>query len=81
MEGYQLGGGGGRMGEKVHGIRSINGRYKTDRRRLRVVWEVEKPKNLYAISMDMNQEEHCWREGHTRRRGAKGEKVGITVVA
>ena len=28
MEGYQQGGGGGRMGEKVQGIRSINGRYK-----------------------------------------------------
>ena len=32
MEGYQWGGGGGRMGEEVHGIRSINGRYK-------IVWE------------------------------------------
>ena len=28
MEGYQWGGGGARMGEKVQGIRSINGRYK-----------------------------------------------------
>ena len=26
-----------RMGEKVQGIRSINGRYKTDRGRLRIV--------------------------------------------
>ena len=26
MEGYQQGGGGGIMGEKVHGVRSINGR-------------------------------------------------------
>ena len=30
MEGYQWGGGGGRMGEKVQGIRSINGRYKIE---------------------------------------------------
>ena len=30
MEGYQWGVGGGRMGEKVQGIRSINGRYKID---------------------------------------------------
>ena len=37
MEGYQQGGGVGRMGEKVRGIRSIIGRYKIDRRRLRVV--------------------------------------------
>ena len=52
MEGYQWGG--GRMGEKVQGIRSINGRYKIDRGRLRIVWEVEKPKNLNAQPMDMN---------------------------
>ena len=37
MEGYQRGGGGERMGGKVQGIRSINGRYKIDRGRLRVV--------------------------------------------
>ena len=36
------------MGENVQRIRSINGRYKTDRGRLRVVWEVEKTKNLYV---------------------------------
>ena len=30
MESYQWGGGGGRMGEKVQGIRSINGRYKIE---------------------------------------------------
>ena len=38
----------GRMGEKAQGIRSINGRYKGDRGRLKIVWEMEKPKNLYA---------------------------------
>ena len=48
MEGYQQGGGGGRMGKKVQGIRSINGRYKIDRVKLRIVWEMEKPKNLYV---------------------------------
>ena len=36
MEGYQRGVGAGRMGEKVQGIRSINGRYKIDRGRLRI---------------------------------------------
>ena len=36
MEGYQWGGGGKRMVEKVQGIRSINGKYKTDRGRLRI---------------------------------------------
>ena len=46
MEGYQQGGGGRIMGEKVQGIRSINGRYKIDRRKLRIIWEMEKSKNL-----------------------------------
>ena len=36
MEGYQWGEGEGRMGGKVQGIRSINGRYKIDRGRLRI---------------------------------------------
>ena len=39
---------------KGTGIRSINGRYKIDRRRLRIVYEMEKPKNLCVQSMDMN---------------------------
>ena len=36
MEGYQWGGGGGDWG-KVQGIRGINGRYKIDGGRLRIV--------------------------------------------
>ena len=36
MEGYQWGRGGRRMGEKVQGVRSINGRYKIDRGRLSI---------------------------------------------
>ena len=48
MEGYQWEGGRGRMGENIQGIRSIIGRYKIDRGRLRIVWEIEKPKNLYV---------------------------------
>ena len=35
-------------GGKVTGIKSISGRLKIDRGRLRTVWEMEKPKNLYA---------------------------------
>ena len=53
MKGYQQGGGGERMGEKIQGIRSINGRYKINRGRLRIVWEMEKPKNLHMQPMDM----------------------------
>ena len=52
MKGYQWGR--ERMGGKVQAIRSINGRYKIDKGRLRIVWEMEKPKNLYVRPMDMN---------------------------
>ena len=41
------------MGEKVQGVRSINGRHKIDRERLRIVLEMEKPKNLYVQPMNM----------------------------
>ena len=54
MEGYLWGGGEGRMGEKVQGISSINSRYKIVRGTLRIVWEMEKPKNLHVQPMDMN---------------------------
>ena len=37
LEGYQLGGGRGRTEKKIQGIRSINGRYKIDRGKLRIV--------------------------------------------
>ena len=46
MEGYQWGRGGRRMGKKVQRIRSITGRYKIDRGRLRIVQEMKKRKNL-----------------------------------
>ena len=36
MEGYQQGGGRGRMGGEVQGIRSINGRYKIEKGSLRI---------------------------------------------
>ena len=39
---------GERMGEKIQGIRSIIDRYKIDRGRLKIVWEMEKPKILYV---------------------------------
>ena len=53
MVGYQWGWGIGNGG-KVQGIRSINGRYKIDRGRLRIVQEMVKPKNLYVRPTDMN---------------------------
>ena len=36
------------MGEKVQGIRSIIGRYGIDRAMLKIVQEMEKPKNLHS---------------------------------
>ena len=42
-------------GGKIQGIRSRNGKYKIDRGRLRIVREMEKPKNLYVWPMDMNK--------------------------
>ena len=36
-----------RRGEKVQGIRSINGRYKIGGVVVKIVWEMEKPKHLY----------------------------------
>ena len=42
------------MGVKVQGIRSIIGRYKIDRGRLRIVQEIEKSKHLYIQPMHLN---------------------------
>ena len=68
---------------KGQGIRSLTGRYKRDRRRLRIAYEMEKPKNL------------CMTHGHERRwgggqcggregtgwRGIKGRKKRAIVIA
>ena len=62
----------GEWGEKVQGIRSINGRYKIDRGMLRIVQEMEKPKNSYARPMDMSQG-GCGVGGTARRKGSTGQ--------
>ena len=54
MESYQWEEGEQRVREKVQGIRTIIGRYKIDRGRLRIVWEMEKPRYLYVQPMEMN---------------------------
>ena len=86
MEGYQQGsrrGREGRTGEKVQGVRSIIGSYKIDRTMLRIVQEMEKPKNLYVRSMDMNQEVggEYWRVERYREEVDKGEGKMGTVIA
>ena len=50
--GLSVGRGRRENGGKGTGIRSINGRYKTDRGRLRIVWEMEKPETLYVQAMN-----------------------------
>ena len=54
MEGYHWGGSGGGWEENVHGKRSIIGRHKIDRGRLRIVQELEKPRNLHVQPTDMS---------------------------
>ena len=44
----------GERGEKGTGNKKHNGRYKTDKERLKIEYEMEKPKNLYVLLMDMN---------------------------
>ena len=36
------------MGERVQGIRSINGRCKIHKGTVRIIWEMEKPENVYV---------------------------------
>ena len=54
MEDHQQGSVRMRDGEKVQKISSINGRWKIDRGRLRIVQEMQMAKNLYVRLMDMN---------------------------
>ena len=55
MESYPCTGGWERMGKKLQGIRGINGSYKIDRGRLRIVQEMEKPNNLYVQLMNITE--------------------------
>ena len=48
LKGCQWEGGRERMGKGAQGLKSIIGRYKTDRGMLRKAEEMKKPKNLYA---------------------------------
>ena len=79
-KGYQQGGGGGIMWGKVQGRRSINGRYKIDRGRLRIVSEMEKTKNLCVSPMDMNQGVGgMWVGDGLQGRGGKGDNCNSII--
>ena len=75
--GYQWGDRGGRMREKLQGIISINGRYKIDRGRLRIVIGNGEAKELMCMTHG-----HELRWGNvggrwgTGQRGIKGKKMG-----
>ena len=75
-------GAGGRVGEQVQAIRSINGRYKIDRGRLRIVWEIGESKELTCTT---HGHEPMWGNdggrGDTGWPGIKGRKNGTTVIA
>ena len=75
MEDYQWGGGGSRTGEKVQGIRSINGRYKIDRVHGGNTIGNREAKELTCV---IHGHELKWGNAGGRRgagwRGIKGEK-------
>ena len=54
MDGYQQGWGGGRMGEKVQGIRNIIGRQKIRQGEVKNSMGNEGAKELICMTMDMN---------------------------
>ena len=71
MEGYQQGG--GEDGGKVQGIRSINGRYKIDRGRVRIVCRKWRSQRTYCMT---HGHELRWGNagGWCRAEGDKGRK-------
>ena len=70
------------MEEKVQGIRSINGRYKIDRGRLRNSIGNGEAKELVCMTHAHElRGEECWREGGCRQEKFKGRINGTTVIA
>ena len=47
LEGDQLGGGREKMGEKVQGLKGINGRYKINKGMLRIAWKWRSQRTYY----------------------------------
>ena len=62
------------MGKKVQGIRSINGRYKIDRGRVRKVGEMEKPNGeaIYIQLINMIHGHKLSVGGHAGGRVVQG---------
>ena len=70
----------GKMGETVHGIRSIISKHKIDRGRLKIGNRVAK--ELISTTHGHKLSGGCWREGGGGQREDKREKkIGRTVIA
>ena len=81
MEGYKLGGGRGRMGEKVQGLRNIIGRYKIRQGDVK-----NSIGNGEAKEFIHTTHEHEIRQKLLEGRGVPGRevqrgKIGITIIA
>ena len=62
MEGYQRGGGAGRMRGKGTGNKKHNWQAQNRQGEVKNTIEMENTKNLYVQSMYMNYGGECWRE-------------------
>ena len=94
-EDYQWGDERGRRGEKAQGIKSIIGRHKIDRERLRIVLEIDKPKNLICTTHGHElsrgrgggqrragrSTECCRMQAAWERREKEEKKIGNTIIA
>ena len=74
MKGYQWGVGGGEWGEKVQGIRSINGRYKIDKGEVKNSMGNGKAKDLICMT-----HEHELRWGNDGR-GRRVEELSLIHI-
>ena len=77
MDGYQQGWGRKRIGEKVQGIRSINGKYKKDQGEVKNSIGTVEAKELICMTYGHELRwgvVECWRVGECRAEGDKEEK-------
>ena len=79
MEGYQWGGRGERIGEKIKGIRSINSRYKIDEGVKNITGNVEDKELMCTTHGHELRRRECQWEGRCKAEGNKRGKW-ITVI-
>ena len=81
MEGYQLGGGRGRMGEKVQGLRNIIGRYKIRQGDVKNSIGNGEAKEFICTAHGHELRWGMLGGGECRAEGNKGEEKRTTVIA